>query len=204
MDNYYEINNLHINSDKTQLLFPHGPKEWRLSWRRQRKTLIEQLKPEDLKSENSPEKLPEKENLKEGRRDCWDFFDGEKQKKSLLKIRKPLIMVRKQFGDQSDEEILPSSSSSSSSEAQDDEPWRKIERKTKKVQKKKFLKTKRKEKTSELSNRMRNMIGVGPITTKTEDFFLKKTGSATEARKLAIKEFLEYNLDYDEVELETN
>ena len=50
---------------------------------------------------------------------------------------------------------------------------------------------------------MQHMTGLGPITIQAEEFYTDETGSPAEGRILAIKDFLENFLDYNQEELET-
>ena len=131
----------------------------------------------------------------------WEAFLEKKSRKKMGKIRKPPVERKDWFGDNTEDDSLSSSSSSDQGEKGQDE-WEVISRKKERLMKKKLQKDKRKDKMAELAERMQHMVGVGPISTESEKHFLKETNDPIEATKMAIREFLEYNLDFNEDELE--
>ena len=60
---------------------------------------------------------------------------------------------------------------------------------------------KKREKMHELSTKMQHIVGVGPITDQTIDFFHEETGNREEARKRSVQEFLSYRLDFTDEEM---
>ena len=122
----------------------------------------------------------------------------ENGRTKVPKIRKPPPPITSWFGDlQSD---VSDDSSSSGLESGNDK-WQEVERKKKVLLKKKLQKAKKKEKMEEVATKLQHMVGVGPICVKSEYYYRSKNLSAQAARIAAIKEYLEYNLDYNTEEL---
>ena len=112
------------------------------------------------------------------------------------KVRKP-VEVRDWFADEKSD----SNSESSSDSNDDDEQWSEVKRKEVKNLKAKARKQKKKERMESMAERMRHMIGVGPIPKASIDFFTDADNDKDEATKKAIKEYLKYYLDFNEDEL---
>ena len=115
------------------------------------------------------------------------------KKKMSTKAKKPLKILR-WFGD----EDTSSTDDSSSGE----EEWKEVDRIEKNKQKKKMLKEKKIRKEKETAMKAKNMVGVGEINDESVDYFQMDGVSRHQARVLAIKEFLAYNLAFDDRELE--
>ena len=94
-------------------------------------------------------------------------------------------------------------SSSSNDESDPDmNGWSRVERKLNSDEKKKRA-TKRKDvKKRDTACKASKMVSLGPITAETVDYFRQDNTSYNEAKILAVKELLQYKLDYDVEELE--
>ena len=113
----------------------------------------------------------------------------------VKKIRKPVVL-KDWFGKKQGEE---SDMTDSSQEEADD--WTEIERVKRKKKKTMERKERLKEKKREISTRMMYMVGIGPIPGDAIKYHEKKTKNPEDARKNAVREFLQYYLDYDNEEI---
>ena len=92
--------------------------------------------------------------------------------------------------------------SSSSDSEEEDMDWTEVDRRRKKEEKKRRAKKRKNDLKKECATRAANMFSIGPISVNTVEFFMKKGLNFEEAKVGALKEFLNYNLNYDEDELE--
>ena len=93
-------------------------------------------------------------------------------------------------------------SSSSCSQSKEEENWSEVDRKKNRQRKQRERINKRKDKMQKVASKMQYMIGVGPIEEKSVKFVETGDRYTGEARKMAVKEYLRYNLDFDQEELE--
>ena len=121
----------------------------------------------------------------------WEALEPATRKKI---IRKPAIITH-WFGDEE------SSASESDASTMESTGWTEIERKKECERKKKKNKLKKKRKEEETSQKAMMMLGIGPITEnelrRLEDMIGDKEG----ARVRAIKDLLDYHLDFNNEEL---
>ena len=107
-----------------------------------------------------------------------------------LPIRKP-VSIDNWFGLESCTEDSDSDSSE----------WNKVERRDKAEEKKKKQSMKKQDKMRDCASRAARMVSIGPISMKNVDYFRSRTVGFEEAKCIAIKEFLQYNLGYDTEDL---
>ena len=89
---------------------------------------------------------------------------------------------------------------SSDSEAED-EDWTEVDRSRKRKEKRQRAKKRKTDLKKECAMRAANMFSLGPISCNTVEFFMKKGLNFEDAKVEAFKEFLNYNLNYEEEEL---
>ena len=147
-------------------------------------------------SEDGQHGMESRENWDESTPDCWeDRWQGVTRKSQkevkVTKVRKP-ITITKWFGLET---------STDESEIEEKENWTSVERKQKSEEKKRRRWKRKEELKSECASRAACMAGIGPISLKSIEFFRNKKVNFEEAKVLAVKEFLKYNLDYEEEEL---
>ena len=107
------------------------------------------------------------------------------------KVRKP-ARITHWFGEES------SPSDSSSEEGGDD--WNEVNREEKQRRKRVKQGDNRKRKKREAAKKASMMMGLGPIHNESRDYFEKRTNTKHDARKMAVKELLMYNLAFNEKE----
>ena len=108
-------------------------------------------------------------------------------------VRRP-VQVENWFG-------LESSSDDTDSDNEGSE-WSKVDRKEKADEKRRNQSKRKQEKMRDCASRAARMISIGPISMSNIDFFRSKEVGFEEAKCLAIKEFLQYNLGYSQDDLE--
>ena len=140
----------------------------------------------DLINDNDKVKERREERTRRGGRE--QLTEPVKQKPP---IRKPIQVVNNWFG----------IDSSSEESEEDDDNWNTIDRKKKAEEKRKKAAHKRINRQKECAGKAAIMVSLGPVTAASVEFFRSTLVSYDEAKKLAIKEFLQYNLGYDEEEL---
>ena len=117
----------------------------------------------------------------------WEVL---KPKNMKAKVRKPLE-IKRWFGEET----------GTSSSSEDDRDWTSVDRKKVQAEKKRKSKLKRKNKEEDISTKARGMLGIGPITAVTMRHFEKTEGTKEKARVAAVREMLEYHLDFNKEEL---
>ena len=115
-----------------------------------------------------------------------------KLRKLVPKVRKPVI-VKEWFG-------IGSSSDDSEPES---EQWSDVDRKKRNHEKKMKAAQKKQTLKQECATRAMNMFSIGPISVETVEYFRKRGLNFEEAKISALKEFLQYNLNYGTEELDS-
>ena len=85
---------------------------------------------------------------------------------------------------------------------EDKEDWSDVMRKRKSEEKRRMRKKRRENRKTECSTKAANMASLGPISWDSINYFRKAGRSPETAKTLAVKEFLQYNLNYTVEELE--
>ena len=78
---------------------------------------------------------------------------------------------------------------------------REVERKKKNGMKVKERKMRRKRKMGETAQKMKNMIGLGPVTNDSVEHFNRRVKDLKLARRMAVEEYLNHFLDFNEEEI---
>ena len=112
------------------------------------------------------------------------------KRKDKVKVRKP-VASSNWFG-------MDTSSDDSETELNE---WKMIGRRATAEEKKIAGKRRKEERKRDCASRAARMISMGPISGETINYFRKDGTGFEDAKKEAVKEFLQYNLDYDVEEL---
>ena len=131
------------------------------------------------------EKRNEKEEERRGRGTIL------KDRKMNVKVRKPPV-ITKWFG-----------TVTSSDESEDDTKWSEVDNKKKREDKKKRQIKRKNELKTECATKASCMVSLGPISMRSIEYFMEGNKNFESAKISAVKEFLQYNLDYNQEELET-
>ena len=109
-----------------------------------------------------------------------------------MKIRKP-VAITKWFG-----------IDTSSEESEEDESsWSEVDYRKKRDEKKRRQKKRKLELKSECARKASCMVTLGPVSMRSIDFFRSKGRNFEDAKCDAVKEFLQFNLEYNQEELDS-
>ena len=101
----------------------------------------------------------------------------------------------------SDEKIQSDTDISEDSQEEEVDEWKEVNRKQRNKRRQKRRQEKKKDMTKELSQKMQHLIGIGPVTKHSIDYFFKKTNNLGSAQIMAAKEYLKHYLDFNDEDL---
>ena len=173
---------------------------------RNEKSLQEELREASENEERSGDELGDTtDNNYEAEAKQWiDDHVKSKHKditKDVKKMKKAEGMrrLRNWFcdSDTEEEEVI----SSSEDEKDGEKEWESVQRKKDNEEKKTKMKLKREKKRATTASKASNILGLGPITRASVDYFEKKHKNFEKAKMEAVNEFLQFYLNYDEDEI---
>ena len=135
-----------------------------------------------------------------------DRFDTEDTTENIIKRNKPNTKIRRPplntatASEKVKNEWFGLSSESEDSEV--NENWTNIERKRKKQERQGRAADRKSNLKKEVSSRAANMVSLGPLSWNSVEFFKNKTNTFEDAKIQAVKEYLSYNLNYEDDECE--
>ena len=119
----------------------------------------------------------------------------QKQKpQAKTKVRRPPPVITKWFGSDS--------TSEEEDESGEEESWIGIDRKKKNEEKRRKAARRKEMKKREVATKAAHMASLGPISIQSVQYFQQDGTSFEDAKKLAVREFLQYNMGYSDSDLE--